>query len=55
MEVQKEILRGKQKLCSDAVQTKETEIEAHVVIDGKGQSNINTGIGFLDHIGLLIS
>tara|TARA_E500000178_G_C16744365_1_gene627476 strand:- start:17 stop:604 length:588 start_codon:yes stop_codon:yes gene_type:complete len=30
--------------------TKETEIEAHVVIDGKGQSNINTGIGFLDHM-----
>mgnify|MGYP001213080899 FL=1 len=30
--------------------TKETEIEANVVIDGKGRGNINTGIGFLDHM-----
>lgn len=30
--------------------TKETEIETKVVIDGKGESQINTGIRFLDHM-----
>jgi len=31
-------------------ETNETRIEAEVIIDGTGQSNINTGIGFLDHM-----
>ena len=30
--------------------TKETEISAEVTLDGKGQYDIETGIGFLDHM-----
>ncbi len=30
--------------------TKETEISVNIIIDGTGKSNINTGIGFLDHM-----
>ena len=35
--------------------TNETEISLKIVIDGKGSSNINTGIGFLDHMLTLFS
>jgi len=30
--------------------TKETEIDASIVIDGTGSANIDTGIGFFDHM-----
>ena len=30
--------------------TKETEISVNLDIDGSGQADINTGIGFLDHM-----
>ena len=30
--------------------TKETEIKVKISLDGKGTNNINTGIGFLDHM-----
>jgi imidazoleglycerol-phosphate dehydratase len=31
-------------------QTKETRIRAHIDLDGSGQADIRTGIGFLDHM-----
>lgn len=30
--------------------TKETDINMHLVIDGSGKANVNTGIGFFDHM-----
>ena len=30
--------------------TKETSISCKLLLDGTGKSNINTGIGFLDHM-----
>ena len=30
--------------------TKETDISLRLVIDGTGKTNINTGIGFFDHM-----
>ena len=30
--------------------TRETEVHATIVIDGQGQANIATGVGFLDHM-----
>lgn len=31
-------------------ETKETQIEVEVFLDGKGKADINTGFGFLDHM-----
>jgi len=36
--------------CSVSRKTKETDIRVNLKIDGNGKSNINTGIGFLDHM-----
>ncbi len=35
--------------------TKETEVEVNLALDGSGQSEIRTGIGFLDHMLALLA
>lgn len=41
--------------CSLKRETSETKIELELFIDGKGESKIDTGIGFLDHMLTLFS
>ena len=36
-------------------QTAETKIELRLSLDGTGQNNINTGVGFLDHMLVLLA
>jgi len=40
----------KQRKANAARETKETKIEISANLDGSGKSNINTGIGFFDHM-----
>ena len=35
--------------------TLETEITASLILDGKGEANVTTGIGFLDHMLVLLA
>jgi imidazoleglycerol-phosphate dehydratase len=41
---------GKARLAHRKRTTKETDIEARLIIDGEGSASLDTGIGFLDHM-----
>ena len=43
-------LRSPERLASYERKTSETEIEIELNLDGSGQSNIETGLGFFDHM-----
>ena len=44
------IIEDHQRTCEMERRTKEVNIMTKINLDGKGNSNVNTGIGFLDHI-----
>lgn len=45
-----EYLRGGSRTASIVRNTSETEISINIDLDGEGKSNINTGLGFFDHM-----
>ncbi|MBM3254003.1 MAG: imidazoleglycerol-phosphate dehydratase [Candidatus Omnitrophica bacterium] len=43
-------MKNNKRIAKYLYKTKETEVSCKLNIDGKGKSNIKTGIGFLDHM-----